>query len=102
MAQLANDIVTVTNTFSNTNVNVIAITEDKLVNILTIHVGKLKKNKQWMAALSFCVSLSLVLLTSNFKNMLGLSGEQWQMVFFILLLASVVYLCFSVYNCFMY
>lgn len=100
MARLTNETINITNTFSNTNVSIIKITEDKLVNILTLHVEKLKKSKQWLASLSFSISLFLVLLTSTFRSMWGLSGEQWQMLFIVLFIGSVAYFLCSVYNCF--
>ncbi len=100
MAQITINAGNVTNTFSNTDVNLIAITEDKLINILTVYVGKMKKSKEWWAAVSFSISLLLVLLTSNFEAKWGLSGEQWQMAFILLFIASIVYLVYSIYNCY--
>lgn len=100
MARINNETVNVANTFSNTDVNIIRITEDKLINILTIHVGKLKKSKEWIAALSFSISLLLVLLTSKFEDKWSLSGEQWQTVFLLLFLGSLAYLGYTIYNCF--
>lgn len=99
MARINSESVNVANTYSNTNVNIIKITEDKLVNILTIHVGKLRKSKEWIAALSFSLSILLVLLTSTFSDTWGLSADQWQMLFFLLFLGSIVYLGYSIYNC---
>lgn len=99
MARISGDVVNVANTFSNTNVNIIKITEDKLVNILTIHVGKLRKSKEWIAALSFSASILLVLLTSTFSDKWGLSADQWQMLFLMLFLGSIVYLGYTIYNC---
>ena len=99
MAQITIEAVNVTNTYSNTNISILAITEDKLINILTRHVGKLKKSKEWWAALSFSISLLLVLLTSDFHSFLGLLGEQWQMLFILLLIASIAYMIYAIYNC---
>ncbi len=100
MARISSEGVNIANTFSNTDVNIIRITEDKLINILTIHVGKLKKSKEWIAALSFSISLLLVLLTSTFCSKWGLSGEQWQTIFILLFLGSLIYLGYTIYNSF--
>ena len=99
MAQITINAGNVTNTYSNTDVSLIAITEDKLINILTIHINKMKKSKEWIAAFSFSVSLLLVLLTSKFEEKWGLSGEQWQMVFILLFIVSIFYLVYTGYNC---
>jgi len=99
MARISSDVVNVANTFSNTTVNIIKITEDKLINILTHHVSKLRKSKEWIAALSFSASLLLVLLTSNFSPKWGLTGEQWQMLFLLLFVMSLAYLGYTIYNC---
>lgn len=99
MARINSEVVNVANTFSNINVNVIKITEDKLVNILNVHVGKLRKSKEWIAAMSFSASILLVLLTSTFSDKWGLSGEQWQMLFLLLFFASLVYFGYTIYNC---
>lgn len=100
MAQITINAGNITNTFANTDVSLIAITEDKLVNILTVHVSKMKKSKEWFAALTFSASLLLVLLTSKFEAKWSLSGEQWQMVFIIAFIGSLIYLAYSIYNCF--
>lgn len=100
MARINSEVINITNTYSNTNVSIIKITEDKLVNILTIHVGKLRKSKEWIAALSFSASILLVLLTSSFSAKWGLSGEQWQVVFILLFIVSIIYFCYTIYNCF--
>lgn len=100
MARISNDTVNITNTFSNTDVSIIKITEDKLVNILTSHVAKMRKSKEWLASISFSVSLLLVLLTSQFQPKWGLTGEQWQMGFILLFIGSLVYFGYTIYNCF--
>lgn len=99
MALLTIEAGNVANTFSNTEVNLIVITEDKLVNILGIHVGRMRKSKEWLASLSFSITLLLVLLTSKFEAKWGLSGEQWQMAFIFLFIGSLIYLGYSIYNC---
>ena len=99
MAQITIEAANIANTYSNTTVTVIAITEDKLVNILNVHVRKLKKSKEWLAALSFSVSLLLVLLTSTFNAACGLTGDQIQMFFILLFILSLIYLGYSIYNC---
>lgn len=100
MAQISNETVNITNTYSNTDISIIRITEDKLVNILTIHVAKMRKSKEWVAALSFSITLFLVLLTSKFEDKWFFTGEQWYVAFTFLFIASVIYLGYTVYNCF--
>lgn len=99
MALINENTIEIDATISRTDTCLIKITEDKLVNILTIHVEKLKKSKEWLAALSFSASLLLVLITSKFNARWGISADTWQALFMFLFGASVIYLIYSIYNC---
>lgn len=68
MALLDDKTIEIDATISITETNLIKITEDKLKLVLYEHIEKLRKSKEWLAALSFSVTILLVLLTSNFKD----------------------------------
>lgn len=77
----------------------IKITDDTLENILNLHITKLRKSKEWVAALSFSVSTLLVLLTADFKERWGINRDGWQMLFILLFIISVGYTIYTIVNC---
>lgn len=83
--------------FSNTKSNVIEITEDKARNILNSHFLKMEKSKDWIGAAALSITLILSLLTADFKNWL-LSADTWKAIFVILLIASILYLFYTIHN----
>lgn len=91
-------VVTVNNTISNTSVNLITITEDKLENILIKHVAKLKKSHDWIGALAFFVTVLATLVTSDFHSTWGLDSAVFTALFILLLIISFGYLVYTVYN----
>lgn len=94
-----NQTLVVDNVISNTSVNVIKITEDKLYNILTKHIAKLRSAKDWINPVAVSVSLLLALLTTDFKTAFGLSSDTWKAVFIILFGISVIYSLYSICHC---
>lgn len=98
MALINDSTIEIDAIISVTDTCLIKITDDKLENILNLHVAKMKKGKEWLAALSFSASILLVLLTSDFKEKWGVSGDGWQMFFVLVFTISVGYFIYSIYN----
>ena len=68
---------------SNIKSDLIEITDDKLVVILTRHFSRLKKARDWVGYLGVCVTIVLALVTCEFKDKFGVSGQNWYTIFFI-------------------
>lgn len=98
MALINDRTIEVDAVISVTGTCLIKITDDKLENILNIHVTKLKKGREWLAALSFSVSTLLVLLTADFKEKWGIHEDGWRMLFILIFAISIIYLCYTIYN----
>lgn len=93
-----NGSVKVDNIISNTSVNVIQITEDKLENILMRHLKKLEKPRDLIGAISLFLSLLIVMFTTEFKNIMFLNSDTWKGIFICLLIGSAVYLGYVIKN----
>ncbi len=52
----------------NLSQSVVVTTEDKLRLKLQIHLSETERSKEWIAPLSILVSLTLTLLSADFKN----------------------------------
>ena len=90
--------VAVNETISTVSVNIIQITEDKLVNILTAHVGKIRKSSDWGGALAMFLSFVGLAVTSDFHETFGISADTLRGIFYCGMLASLVYLVKSCVN----
>ena len=87
-------------TVSNTSVNVISITEDKLVNILNRHVSRIKKNNDWLTSLALFLSLVAMAVTTDFHETFGISSDTLRGFFYAGVIASLAYFIRSCYNCY--
>lgn len=99
MALRGTKTITVDNTISNTSVNLIQITEDKLENILMKHVDKMKRAKSWISAAGLFLTLVGLVFATDFKDWLGISKDTWKGIFGAMLVASAFYLGYVVRNC---
>lgn len=90
--------ITVGNHITQTSVDVIHITSDKLVNILTTHFNKLNKPHDIIGALALSLSLVIALITSTFNERWGISPDTWYGIFITLLVISIIYLLYTIYN----
>lgn len=86
-----NKTVKIVETISNISVTMITITEDKLVNILTAHISKIKKAGDWLASASFFVSLLLTYVSADFHSAFGLSADTIKGIFLAVMAASAIY-----------
>lgn len=66
---------------------------DRAENALNKSVDDLVIKKTWTLPLGFCFTFLLAILTSNFKQFLGIDGRDWRTLFIFLLFVSV---CWSV------
>ena len=76
---------------TNTQSELIEITEDKLENILLKHLNKLNKVKGWLTPISLFITILIVLLTADFKPFLGLEKEVWNAIFIISALIALIW-----------
>lgn len=80
----------------NTSQIVIKITEDKLLNYLHDFIKKYKWRFLWSNPFVLIIPLGISLLTDNFNDIYGLSAENWRLIFSITLLASIMWLIYSI------
>lgn len=66
----------------NTNQRLIIVTQDKTLLTLKRNIAKLGK-KEWIAPLSTVTTILLALITSNFKQALGLGPAEWRAIFIV-------------------
>lgn len=85
--------------YTNLQIGVIVVSEDKLVRILEKDRERIKRNVAWTAPASFFISLIVTILTTDFKNKWGMPAETWQALFYVATAISVLFIiifCFKV------
>lgn len=87
-------------TINNTNSDRIVITRDKLHVKLSRHFDKLKHQRDWIGAISLCISISLTLLTSDFKKVLNIDPLMWRGIFIMFLIFAIIYTIYTIYKAF--
>lgn len=88
----------INNTVSEISVNVISIPEDRLENILIKHVDRLKKTKDIVGSIALWLTITIVLLTSNFNHVI-FEPDTWKGIFIVLFAASLIYMVQTIRNC---
>lgn len=88
---LIQQLVPVENVKLNLRQSVIVITEDKLKLKLHTHLATSEKRKDWIAPFSVLISLSLALLTADFKNII-FPQDTWKAAFIIATILTVAWL----------
>lgn len=91
--------ITINNSVSEININVISITEDRLENILNAHFVRMSHSRDWIGAAALFLTILIVLVTSDFKNK-WLDAPTWRAFFLLLCIASLIYLIYCTYNFF--
>lgn len=84
--------VNVAQVHSNTALEIIEITGDKLRILLTEHVRKSEKLNEWQTALGILMAAIAALVTTEFKAAFGVDGGVWKAIFIIAALLSFVWL----------
>ena len=58
----------------------------------------MSKERGWVSALSFVITIILALCTSDFKPFIGMSADTIKALFIMVLIISVVYLIYAIVN----
>lgn len=82
----------------NTSTHIIAVSQDKLLRILDKYTDKVKKQKQWITPLSIAFTLLISLLTSDFKDFIGITAAVWKTTFIIIFLICTVLTGYLFFN----
>jgi hypothetical protein len=80
----------------NTGVEIISIVEDRARLILMQHSDCIGGPRSWVGPLGVLLSALGTLLTSTFRNALGLNSDQWFLVYLLISGASFLWLCRAV------
>lgn len=86
-------------TYSNLSTNIIQITEDKLLNIISKHFTKIKKSHDWIGSSALTITLLGMLYTSDFHQTFRFSADTIEAGFIILTMASAIYTVYTIRNC---
>ena len=87
--------------YTNTQSNLIEITEDKLENTIMKFLAKFAKANSWLTPFSIAVAILFSLLTSEVnKNLFNIPKEIWSAIFYLALAASLIWLMISIINYF--
>lgn len=76
--------VEVTQVHSNTQQQVIQITEDRLENILIKHSKNLNLKDSWIGPLSILLTIIIAQSTASFTDTIGIKGFVWEAIFYVL------------------
>jgi LPS O-antigen subunit length determinant protein (WzzB/FepE family) len=71
------------NFYHNTKQDIIIITQDRIKIILTEYIAQIEKKKEWISWIGTAITLLIVLVTTDTKNIFGLSASVWTAVFII-------------------
>jgi len=77
---------------SNTSLEIIEITSDKLRIIITDHIKRSEKINEWQTALGILLATVAALVTTEFKSTFGVDGGVWKAIFIITTMVCVVWL----------
>ncbi|MCT8248067.1 hypothetical protein [Proteus faecis] len=78
-----------------TKVEVIVISDDKLHIILTNCLSRITSLNQWATPLGILVTLTVTMLTTNFKAFI-LNESVWEAIFWIITIFNIVWLLKSI------
>jgi predicted phage tail protein len=76
----------------NVSQEVVEITTDKLRIILSQHIKKIERQKEWQTALGILLALVASLITAEFKTVFGVEAGVWKSLFILGAVASGVWL----------
>ena len=85
--------------YCNTRTDLIEITEDKLENIVIKYIVRLRKGSAWLTPFSLVITIGITLLTTEVnKDLFGIPRAVWTACFYLVLLASFLWLIHSIVN----
>lgn len=76
---------------TNVGQELIAVTKDRLELCLIRHRERLESRQRWLLPLGILVPIVLTLLTTDFKDSLGIKASTWQAVFLLLATVSTIW-----------
>ena len=76
---------------TNVGQELIAVTKDRLELCLIRHRERLESRQRWLLPLGILVPIVLALLTTDFKDSLGIKASTWQAVFLLLATVSTIW-----------
>ena len=77
---------------SNLTTEVIKITSDKMELIITQHLSKVERRKEWMTPLGLIVAIIIALSTTTFKDALWLKANVWEAIAWVSLVVLFFWL----------
>lgn len=80
--------------YTNLQVGVIVVSEDKIIRILEKDRERTKNNHSWTVPFSFFITLIVAMLTTDFKSKWGLPAEGWQLLFYVATVGSLLFAIF--------
>lgn len=92
--QLKSQKIGVSTIYSNTELTLIHVTEDKLRLALIEHLDRVEKRKNWHTPLGILLAILLTFLTTDFRHF-GFSKEVWNAFFILCLIVSTVWLAIA-------
>ena len=84
--------VNVDNLHSNTSLEIVEITTDKLKIILSEHIKKAEKANDWQAALGILLTAVASLVSADFRLAFGIEPSMWKTLFVLTLVVSAIWL----------
>lgn len=76
----------------NVEQHVIVVTRDKCELCLRRHVSRMEQRRTWLVPMGLCVSTGITLLTTTFRDAMGIKAEGWRSIFIIAFAAAGVWL----------
>lgn len=76
----------------NVSQEVVEITTDRLRIILSQHIRKIEREKDWQVAFGILLALSASIVTADFKTVLGVEAGVWKSLFILGTGASGIWL----------
>lgn len=86
----------VENVINNVSSDIIRITEDKLRLRLANYEKSIAHSFDWIGAAGIVITILLSLLTTDFKDKLGVKADTWNAIFVILLLVAIGYIVYAI------
>jgi hypothetical protein len=89
--QFANASALITAVHSNTDQEIIQITEDRLRLALGSHLKQAEKRLAWVAPLGILLTIILAFVTAEFKPAFGLEAAVWKAIFILAGVGSLIW-----------
>ncbi len=98
MAKTSIDKKYIRDTIENVQTNEITISEDKLRNKLEKQIKRIKKSSGVISYLSVAITCVGVLVSTDFKEVYGITPDMWKTVFFLAAIVFIILFLTSGFN----